>query len=58
MVLITVLLAFILARLNYMWSASLLRLKDAARKLLLIDNITRAVIVAEPDTLPLVEVLS
>ena len=37
---------------------SLLRLKDAVRKLLPTDSIARNVITAEPDTLPLAEALS
>jgi hypothetical protein len=37
---------------------SLLRLKDAARKLLPADSIARSIITAEPDTLPLAEALS
>lgn len=37
---------------------SLLKLKDTARKLLPADSITRSVITAEPDTLPLAEALS
>ena len=37
---------------------SLLRLKDAARKLLPAGSITRSVIIAEPNTLPLSEALS
>ena len=37
---------------------SLSKLKDAARKLLPADSITRRVIAAEPDTLPLAEALS
>ena len=37
---------------------SLLRLKDVARKLLPADSITRNVIIAEPDTLPLAEAIA
>ena len=37
---------------------SLLKLKDAVRKLLPTDSIARSVITAEPDTLPLAEALS
>ena len=36
---------------------SLLKLKDAARRLLPTDSITRSVITAEPDTLPLAEAI-
>ena len=37
---------------------SLLRLKNAVRKLLPSDSIARNIITAEPDTLPLAEALS
>ena len=39
-------------------SVSLLKLKDATRRLLPADSIARRVITAEPDTLPLAEALS
>ena len=38
--------------------ASLLKLKDAVRKLFPTDSIARSVITAEPDTLPLADALS
>jgi hypothetical protein len=37
---------------------SLVKLKEAARKLLPADSIARSIITAEPDTLPLAEALS
>ena len=39
-------------------TVSLVRLKDATRRLLPSDSITRSIIIAEPDTLPLSEALS
>ena len=38
-------------------SVSLLKLKDATRRLLPADSIARRVITAEPDTLPLTEAI-
>ncbi len=39
-------------------SVSLLKLKDAARRLLPIGSLARTVIIAEPDALPLAEALA